>query len=308
MNILITDSVDPLLLKLLDNNNLTYEYNLSDSENAILKQIHKFQGIIVRNRLKIDSGFLKKAKNLKFIARYGSGMESIDTQSAKKLNIKCFNVAEGNSNSVGEHALGMLICLFHNINQSATQLKGFIWEREINRGIELEGKTIGIIGYGNTGSSLSKKIGNFGCRILAYDKYKSGFGKENIEECKMETIYKECDIISLHIPLNTETKYLIDKKFIEKMDKPFYLINTSRGAIVSNKDLINGLKTKKILGACLDVIENENPKFSKINVDKDFKYLLNCKNVIITPHIAGLSYESNKKLSTLLVNKILELK
>ena len=308
MNILITDVVDPLLLKLLDNNNLSYEYNLDDSENAILKYINQFQGLIVRNRLKIDETFLKKSQNLKFIARYGSGMEAIDTKAAEKFNIRCFNSGQGNANSVGEHALGMLMCLFHNINQSATQLKNFIWERELNRGVELEGKTIGIIGYGNTGCSLAKKIENFGCRILTYDKYKSGFGKNNIEECNIKTIYRECDIISFHIPLSEETKYFFDKNFIEKMEKPFYLINTSRGDIVSNSDLIKGLKTKKILGACLDVIENENPKFSEININKEFNYLLNCKNVIITPHIAGLSQEANKKLSTLLINKILELK
>jgi len=308
MNILITDTVDPLLLKLLDNNHLSYEYNLNDSEQSILKYIQKYQGIIIRNRLKIDANFLQKAKNLKFIARYGSGMENIDTETAEKLNIKCFNSAQGNANSVGEHALGMLMCLFHNIHQSANQLKNFIWERELNRGIELEGKTVGIIGYGNTGRAFSEKLENFGCRILVYDKYKSEFDNTQIEECSIHTIYKECNIISFHIPLNQETKHLLDTQFINNMRKPFYIINTSRGSIVSNKDLVKGLKDKKILGACLDVIENEKREFSEINITKDFNYLLNCKNVIITPHIAGLSKEANKKLSLVLIEKILELK
>jgi len=300
--------VDSLLLNLLKENDMNYEHNVSDSQNVLLKKIHLFDGMIVRNRLKIDAEFLIQAKNLKFIARYGSGMEAIDTKKAEELDIKCFNSAEGNANAVGEHALGMLMCLFHNINNSATQLKKFIWEREINRGVELEGKTVGIIGYGNTGQAFSEKLMGFGCKVLIYDKYKSGFNGKNVQECPMEKIYKECDIISLHIPLNNETTHLLNAEFIESMEKPFYLINTSRGNVVSNKNLIIGLKTKKILGACLDVIENENPKFSEININKDLNYLLNCKRVIMTPHIAGLSRESNQKLSKLLVNKILELK
>ena len=162
MKILITDRVDSLLLELLDKSNISYEYNLNDSINELIKKIKFFDGIIVRNRLKIDEHFLNQSKHLKFIARYGSGMESINTKKAEKLNIKCFNCAEGNANSVGEHALGMLMCLFHNINASATQLKKFIWEREINRGVELEGKTIGVIGYGNTGKAFSEKLLGFG--------------------------------------------------------------------------------------------------------------------------------------------------
>jgi D-3-phosphoglycerate dehydrogenase len=287
---------------------VSYEYNLTISENNILKNIKKFDGMIVRNRLKIDKQFLNKAKNIKFIGRYGSGMESIDTQTAFALNINCFNSSEGNANSVAEHALGMLICLFHNINKSASQLKSSIWERELNRGIELEGKTIGVIGYGNTGSAFVKKLENFECRILVYDKYKKEINNKKVEECSIHRIYKECNIISFHIPINQETKYFLNTKFINNMKNPFYIINTSRGDIVSNKDLIKGLKDKKILGACLDVIENENQQFSEINITKDFNYLLNCENVIITPHIAGLSKEANKKLSLVLIDKILKLK
>ena len=186
MKVLITDSVDALLLTLLDKHNISYTCNLNDSKNKLLQSINLFDGVIVRNRLNIDAEFLNKARNLKFIARYGSGMESIDTKKAKELNIKCFNSAEGNANSVGEHALGMLMCLFHNINSSETQLKKFIWEREINRGIELEGKTVGIIGYGHTGRAFGNKLMGFGCQILAYDKYKSGFSTNNIQECKMD--------------------------------------------------------------------------------------------------------------------------
>jgi D-3-phosphoglycerate dehydrogenase len=261
----------------------------------------------VRNRLKIDKDFLQNAKHLKFIARYGSGMEAIDTQKAAELNIRCFNAAEGNCNSVAEHALGMLLSLFHNIKSSMDQLNKLIWDRRNNRGIELEGKTIGIIGYGHTGTALSEKLKSFNCEILAYDKYKSGYSNSFATESNMETIYNNCDVISLHVPLNNETKYLLNEDFINKMKKPFYLLNTSRGKIVSTEDLIGGLKEKKILGAGLDVIENENLTFSDINIDSNVNYLLNCKNVILTPHIAGLSKEASIKLSKVLINKILKI-
>jgi len=307
MKILITDEVDPLLTKLLSKHNLYYEFNLNDSEEELLKIINQFEGLIVRNRLKINSEFLNKSKNLKFIGRYGSGMESIDLETANKLNIRCFNSAEGNANSVGEHCVGILLSLFHNIYNGANQVRKNVWQRESNRGIELEKKTIGIIGYGNTGQAFAKKLQGFNCQILSYDKYKQGFGDKYVTESNMESIYDNCDIISLHVPLSNETQHLINTKFIDKMKKPFYLLNTSRGSVISNKDLVKGLDNKQILGAALDVIENESFKFNSIHPDSNFTYLVNCKNVIITPHIAGLSKESNKKLSEVLINKILKL-
>ena len=308
MKILITDPVDNLFIELLHKHNIDYEYNLKDSRISLLKKIHLFNGIVVRNRIIINTEFLNLSKNLKFIARYGSGMESINTKKAKELGILCFNSGEGNANSVAEHNLGMLLCLFHNIKKSMLELNNAIWDRENNRGIEIEGKTIGIIGFGNTGMAFSKKLENFNCQIIAYDKYKNGFGTKFIQEGNIQKIYNKCDIISFHIPLNHETKYLFNHDFIKKMKKPFYLLNTSRGKIVSNKDLIQGLKTKKILGAGIDVIENEDSSFNNINLTKDFNYLLNCNNVILTPHIAGLSKEANKKLAKILINKIIALK
>ena len=307
MKILITDEIDSKLIKLLNQHNLEHELNITDSEEKLLKIIKKFDGLIVRNRIKINSDFLYKSKNLKFIARYGSGMESIDTDTAEKLNIQCFNSAEGNANAVGEHCLGILLSLFHQINYAANQVANKIWNREENRGIELENKIVGIIGYGNTGQAFAQKLKGFNCSILSYDKYKTGFGNKFVEEVDMKSIYEKCDIISLHVPFNHETKYLINNDFICKMKKSFYLLNTSRGAIVSNSDLIKAIKSKKILGAGLDVIENENFKFNSINIDAALNYLLNCKNVIITPHIAGLSKESSKKLSEVIVHKILKL-
>ncbi|MBL32011.1 MAG: hypothetical protein CMP62_04735 [Flavobacteriales bacterium] len=308
MKILITDKVDPLLTESLSSHQIQYKCNFNDSTKKLLKIIDEFDGLIVRNRLKINREFLNNAKNLKFIARYGSGMDSIDLTTAAKLDIKCFNSGEGNANSVGEHALGMILSLLHNIHNSTNEVKLNIWERKKNTGNELGSKTIGIIGYGNTGQSLANKISGFNCKVLAYDKYKSGFGEKNIKECSMEDIYNDCDIISLHVPLNAETINLLDEQFLERMKNPFYLINTSRGRVVHNKDLIRGLKRKKVLGACLDVIENENFQFNEINNDENFNYLVNCSNVIITPHIAGLSKQSSKEISKVLIKKIIELK
>ena len=307
MNILITDTIDPLFIELLKKHKINYEYKNAQSRLSILKIIHEFDGLVVRNSLKIDEDFVKHARHLKFIARYGSGMESIDVKKAEEQNIICFNSAEGNSNSVAEHTLGLLLSLLHNIKKSMDELKQGIWDRHNNRGYELDGKTVGIIGYGNTGCSLSKKLKSFNCDVIAYDKYKSGYSNEFVVESSMEKIYSHSDIISIHIPLNKETTNLINKQFIDRMKKPFYLLNTSRGDIVSNKDLIYGLKENKIIGAGLDVVENENLTFSDINIDANLKYLLTCSNVILTPHIAGLSKESNKKLSKILINKILKL-
>jgi len=307
MKILITDDVSPLLTNLLNKHSIAYECKTEESIEELLNIIHQFKGLIVRNRLKIDAEFLHKAKNLKFIARYGSGMESIDLDIAKKFQIDCFNSAEGNANSVGEHTIGILLSLLHNIYYSGTQVEKNIWRREENRGIELANKTIGIIGYGHTGQSFSQKLNGFNCKILSYDKYKNGFGNRHVEETTMQNIYSYADIISLHVPLKKDTQHLVNAEFIAKMKKPFYLLNTSRGPVVSNKDLVQSLKENKILGAALDVIENENFKFSTVHPDPDLNYLLNCKNVIITPHIAGLSKESNKKLSEVLIAKILKL-
>ena len=308
MNILITDLVDNLFIDLLKKNNINYQYNTSISSEEVLAQIHLFDGLVVRNRLKIDASFLNKAKNLKFIGRYGSGMESIDIKKAEELNIQCFNSAAGNANAVSEHVLGMLLYLFKNIHKSSLKLHDLKWERELNRGFEIEGKTIGIIGFGNTGSAFAEKLMQFKCEIIAYDKYKSGFGDHIIQESDITTIYKKCDVISFHVPLNAETTYFLNSDFVHQMKNPFYVLNTSRGKVISNNALIDGLKSKKILGAGLDVIENENSSFSNITIDENLNYLLSCNNVILTPHIAGLSKESNKKLSTVLIDKILEIK
>ena len=308
MKILITDNVDSLFLELLKKNNIKYNHSINEDRNTILKKIHFFTGLVVRNRIQIDENFLNQAKSLKFIARYGSGMDSINTQKAKELGIVCFNSAEGNSNAVAEHGLGLLLCLLHNINKSMSELKNKKWNRESNRGHEIEGKTIGIIGYGNTGSEFAKKLYNFNCKVIAYDKFKSGFSNNFVEEVDMKRIYQNSDIISFHIPLQKDTFHLFNLEFIQNMNKPFYIINTSRGKIINTHDLIGGIQSKKILGAALDVHESEDQTFNKLDFNQEFNYLLNCENVILTPHIAGLTKESNKKLSSVLIEKILQFK
>ena len=308
MKILITDNVDSLFLELLKKNNIKYNLSINEDRNTILKKIHLFTGLVVRNRIQIDENFLNQAKSLKFIARYGSGMDSINTQKAKELGIICFNSAEGNSNAVAEHGLGLLLCLLHNINKSMSELKNKKWNRESNRGHEIEGKTIGIIGYGNTGSEFAKKLYNFNCKVIAYDKFKSGFSNNFVEEADMKSIYQNSDIISFHIPLQKDTFHLFNLEFIQNMNKPFYIINTSRGKIINTHDLIGGIQSKKILGAALDVHESEDQTFNKLDFNQAFNYLLNCENVILTPHIAGLTKESNKKLSSVLIEKILQFK
>lgn len=308
MKILITDNVDNLLIELLENNSFKLKRAFDIERSDALNIIENFDGLIVRNRLEIDDEFLQKAKKLKFIARFGSGMELIDTNSAKKLGICCFNSAEGNSKSVAEHALGLLLGILKNTKKSMFEMKNKIWNREGNRGNELSKKTVGIIGYGNTGSKFAHILKMFDCKIIAYDKYKSGFGDKFVEEVDLDKIHQLSDIISFHIPLNNETKYFFNSNFLNRMSKKFYLINTSRGRIVRNSDLIEGLESGKILGAGLDVHETENKNFSKVEFNSQMNFLLNHENVILTPHIAGITFESKINLSTILFKKIQKFK
>ena len=221
----------------------------------------------------------------------------------KKKNIKCFNAAEGNRQAVAEHALAMILNLLNNIRVSDLEIRKGLWNREKNRGFELSGKTIGIIGFGNTGSSFAKILENFNVKIMIYDKYKKNYKfKSSLGE-----ILANSDIISLHIPLTDETKYLVNKDFIDKAKKPFYIINTSRGKCIETKALIKGLKDQKILGACLDVFEQEKNSFEKIGENADLKYLIESNKTILTPHIAGWTFESNYKIAETLSKKIINL-
>ena len=278
-------------------------FDLKSNKKEIEKKISKYQGIILRSRIEIDKKFIDSCKNLKFIARVGSGLENIDTDYAKKKNIEIISAAEANANAVGEHAIGMLLTLLNKIIKSNNEIKHNIWAREQNRGIELDGKTIGIIGYGNTGKSLAKKLSGFSVRILCNDIIEEVSDKY-ATQVSINEIMKRCDIISLHTNLNDSSFQLINKDFINNCKKPFFLINTSRGECLKTSDIVNGIRTGKILGACLDVIENESKSFDYLKTNSDFEYLKKSEKVILTPHVAGWSIESKLKLAQVVLEKI----
>ena len=305
MKILHIDSNHPTLISTLKNNGYINDLDISSSKEEIIKIIKDYDGLILRSRFKIDKDFIDNASNLKFIARVGSGLENIDCNYAKSKNIEVISSPEGNSNAVGEHAMGLLLSLLNNINTSSNQVKEGLWFRETNRGFEIEGKTVAILGMGNTGKSFAKKISSFNCKVFFYDideKIKSKYAKKS----SLDFLYKNADIVSLHLPHTINNIDLFNKEFIQKFDKPFWLINTSRGKIVNTADLVDALNEKKILGAGLDVIDIESSSFNNIEKELNpyFNELINLKNVIITPHIAGWTFESNVKLSQIIIDKI----
>ena len=305
MKILHIDSNHPTLISTLKNNGYINDLDISSSKEEIIKIIKDYDGLILRSRFKIDKDFIDNASNLKFIARVGSGLENIDCNYAKSKNIEVISSPEGNSNAVGEHAMGLLLSLLNNINTSSNQVKEGLWYREKNRGFEIEGKTVAILGMGNTGKSFAKKISSFNCKVFFYDideKIKSKYAKKS----SLDFLYKNADIVSLHLPHTINNIDLFNKEFIQKFDKPFWLINTSRGKIVNTLDLVDALNEKKILGAGLDVIDIESSSFNNIEkgLNPYFNELINLKNVIITPHIAGWTFESNVKLSQIIIDKI----
>ena len=281
-------------------------FDLISTKKEVEKKIWEYEGIILRSRIEIDKKFIDCCKNLKFIARVGSGLENIDTDYAKKKNIEIISASEGNANAVGEHALGMLLSLLNKIIKSNNEIKNNIWAREKNRGIELDGKTIGIIGYGNTGKSLAKKLSGFNVRILCNDIIEE-ISDKYANQVSISEIMKSCDIISLHTNLNDSSFQLINEEFINNCKKPFFLINTSRGECLKTSDLVDGIKTGKILGACLDVIENESKSFENLNTNSDFEYLKKSEKVVLTPHVAGWSIESKLKLAQVVLEKIKDL-
>lgn len=302
MKILFIDTVHPLLKQKLEKENHICDSAYNKSKTEIQQIISNYQGIIIRSRFKIDKQFIDCGSNLKFIARAGSGLENIDVEYAENKNIHCYNAAEGNRQAVAEHALGMLLSLFNNLNNADQEVREGKWERERNRGIELAGKTVGIIGYGNNGSAFAEVLKGFNVKILAYDKYLTNYPQKS----SMETINKEADIISLHVPLTDETTYLVDDNFIKRFVKNFYLINTARGKCVNTKNLVKALENKKIKGACLDVLEYEKTSFENLSKDglkSDMQYLMNAQNTILSPHIAGWTAESNVKIAEVLLNK-----
>lgn len=276
---------------------------------ACKKALYDAYGMVIRSRFPVGENLLNEATQLKFIARSGAGMENIDEVYCEKHAIKLFNAPEGNRNAVAEHALGMLLALFNKFNKGDFEVRQGIWDREGNRGIELDGKTIAIIGFGNNGSAFAKKLKGFDVEILAYDKYKSGFGSNCVIESDLETIFKQADVLSFHIPQNESTLYMGNYQFFSRFKKPIYLINLSRGKIVKVADLLKAMDEKRVLGACLDVLEIEKSSFEYLDADRfpeAIKKLFQKENVLLSPHVGGWTNESYFKLSNVLASKILD--
>ena len=281
-------------------------FDFKSNKKEITKKIEKFHGLVIRSRIPIDEDLIDHAKNLKFIARVGSGTENIDIEYAKKRGITILSAGEGNANAVGEHTLSLILSLFNNIIKANNEINNNVWQREENRGIELENKTVGIIGYGKTGKNFAKKLAGFNVKVLCNDVIEN-IGDDYAEQVSIDEIQSKCDIISLHTDLNKLSKHLVNTQFIDNCKKPFYLINTSRGLCVKTSDLILGIKTGKILGACLDVIENESSSFENFNQDSYLDFLKKSEKVILTPHVAGWTFESKLKLSQIILKKIKDL-
>ena len=281
-------------------------FDFKSNKKEIAKKIEKFHGLIIRSRIQIDEDLIDHAKNLKFIARVGSGTENIDIEYAKKRGITILSAGEGNANAVGEHTLSLILSLFNNIIKANNEINNNVWQREENRGIELENKTVGIIGYGKTGKNFAKKLAGFNVKVLCNDIIEN-IGDDYAEQVSIDEIQSKCDIISLHTDLNKLSKHLVNTHFIDNCKKPFYLINTSRGLCIKTSDLILGIKTGKILGVCLDVIENESSSFENFNQDSYLDFLKKSEKVILTPHIAGWTFESRLKLSQIILKKIKDL-
>ncbi len=306
--ILHADSNHPLLQKKLEQAGHQNVEGYTYTKEQILENQHLYDGIVIRSRFTIDREFIEAAPNLKFIARVGAGLESIDVEAAEEKGIALFSAPEGNRNAVGEHTLGMLLSLFNKLNKADREVRKGFWYRESNRGLELEGKTVGIIGYGNMGKSFARKLRGFDVEVLCYD-IKEGVGDENAKQVKLAEIFDKADVLSLHTPWTKETDRMINSDFINEFKKPFWFLNTARGKSVVTADLVSALIEGKILGAGLDVLEYEKSSFEQLFAEKEvpeaLQELMFLENVIFSPHVAGWTLESHEKLATTIADKII---
>jgi len=304
MKILLLDKNHPLITEQLIAKNFILEEDFTSSYDEVCDKIENYDGIIIRSRIPLDQNFLEKGKNLKFIARVGAGMENIDIPVAEKLGIQLINSPEGNRDSVAEHVVGMLLVIMNRLFIASQEVKNGIWKREENRGDELLGKTVGLIGYGNMGKATAKRLSGFGCKVIFHDIL-PGLSDEYAAQVSLEELKRSAEVLSLHIPLTSETHYLIDEVFIAEMKNDFYFVNTARGKNVKTKSLVEALKSGKVKGTCLDVLEYEKSSFEHIETEnEDLKYLLESEKAIITPHIAGWTHQSKEKLAQFIVDKI----
>lgn len=306
MKILHLDTNHELLINQLNDLGFTNDEDYTASKEDIKARIHEYNGFIIRSRFSIDKTFLDAATNLKFIGRVGAGLENIDCDYAKSKGIHLISAPEGNRNAVGEHSLAMILSLFNKLNKADNEVRAGKWLREENRGLELDGKTVGLIGYGNMGKAFAKKLRGFDVTVLCYD-IKDHIGDENAKQVSLTELQQYADVLSLHTPETPLTTNMIDDVFINQFTKPFWLINTARGKSVVTKDLVSALQSGKILGAGLDVLEYEKTSFENLfssTMPEAFQYLIQAKNVLLTPHVAGWTLESKEKLAQTIVDKI----
>ncbi|WP_275314976.1 2-hydroxyacid dehydrogenase [Tenacibaculum bernardetii] len=320
MKILHLDSNHPLLLEQLNNAGFTNEEDYKSTKSEIEAKIHRYDGIIIRSRFSIDATFLDKATNLKFIGRVGAGLENIDCDYAEKKGVYLISAPEGNRNAVGEHTLGMLLSLFNKLNKADKEVRNGKWLREENRGIELDGETVGLIGYGNMGKSFAKKLRGFDVDVICYD-IKPNVCDENCTQVSLKELQEKTTVLSLHTPQTALTMNMVNADFINTFSNPFWFLNTARGKSVVTADLVDALKSGKILGAGLDVLEYEKKSFenlfqknvianmssraeSRDEMPEAFKYLIKSENVLLSPHVAGWTVESKEKLAQTIVDKI----
>lgn len=303
--ILIINDLHLDFIEILENKGFEIDYRPDITNKEISDIIHQYHGLVVRSKVYIDEKFLEKAKLLEFIGRAGAGIDNIDEKAIAKANIEIFNAPEGNRGAVGEHTIGMLLTLFNNIHKGHHEVVNGVWERERNRGVELGGKTVGIFGYGNTGRSFARKLQGFNCRVIAYDKYKEKIDDSFVEKVSLEDFLKDSDVISIHVPLTNETEGYFDGNFFRQFRKWIYVINTSRGKVLNLQELLNCLDEGKIIGACLDVLENEKLKSYTESQKKVLNSLVATNRVLFTPHVAGWTFESYRKISEVLAEKII---
>lgn len=301
---IVLEQLHPVLFEVLNKNNIQVINAVGFSEEKIKNHLKDIDILIVRSK-KIDKAMIDAAPYLKIIGRAGAGMENIDVQYAQSKGIICLNSPEGNRDAVAEHIIGMLLMLLNNLKKADNEVRQNIWDRKNNWGLEIKGQTVAIIGYGNTGSTLAKKLSGFECNILVYDKYKT-ISDKYVKQSTLEDIYENTDIVSIHLPLTEETYYYADEKFFERFKKNIYFINTSRGKCLKTSALVNAIKSGKVKGACLDVLEYEDISFEKMNdiQTENFEYLKKSDKVILTPHIAGWTFQSYEKISKILAEKI----
>lgn len=307
MRVLLADSNHPVLHEKLIAAGFSCDCFWDRSAGELKSLLPQYDILVLRSKFKVDRSVLNSAPNLKCIGRIGAGMENIDVKHASEKAVLCLSVPEGNRDAVGEHAIGMLLMLFNKLKKADAEVRRGIWIRSDNRGQEIMGKTLGIIGFGNTGQAIARKLSGFECNILVHDKYLTKIDVPYAKLCDLKELYDQCDIVSLHLPLTPETQHYANQSFFESFRKKIYFLNTARGPCTSTKDLVTGLRSGKILGACLDVFEEESISFDDkpVELSSDFKYLIESEKVILSPHIAGWTHESNYKMSKLMADKII---